>query len=156
RRDLDRPIRAFERRPAGDGARRRGRAQAARRPGGRLGRARVVLSGAGRSARTSPLHPARRVPRLEGARCSAFGRPWKSRCVAKRARALRGPLYRLTRGLPRSWHIALDWLITINGALIIVIGVKHWIINPYRIPTASMEPTLHCAPRDPKGTGCLA
>jgi signal peptidase I len=26
-----------------------------------------------------------------------------------------------------------------------VLGVKAWVVNPYRIPSASMEPTLHCA-----------
>jgi len=39
----------------------------------------------------------------------------------------------------------LDWVLTIVGAVAIVLGVKAWIVNPYRIPTSSMEPTLHCA-----------
>ena len=34
---------------------------------------------------------------------------------------------------------------TIAGAIAIVLAVKAWIVNPYRIPSASMEPTLHCA-----------
>ena len=47
----------------------------------------------------------------------------------------------------------LDWVLTIVGAVAIVIGVKAWIVNPYRIPSSSMEPTLHCArPED----GCEA
>ena len=52
---------------------------------------------------------------------------------------------RLTRGLPRSWQIAIEWLVTIAGAIVIVLALKEWVVNPYRIPTSSMEPTLHCA-----------
>jgi signal peptidase I len=33
--------------------------------------------------------------------------------------------------------------------VLIVIGVKAWIVNPYRIPSPSMEPTLHCARPEP-------
>ncbi len=51
----------------------------------------------------------------------------------------------LTRGLPRPWAIAIEWLVTIVGAIAIVLAITAWVINPYRIPTSSMEPTLHCA-----------
>ena len=51
----------------------------------------------------------------------------------------------LTHGLPRPWAIAVEWLATIVGAIAIVLAIKAWVINPYRIPTSSMEPTLHCA-----------
>jgi signal peptidase I len=34
-----------------------------------------------------------------------------------------------------------------------VLGIKAWVVNPYRIPSASMEPTLHCAEPEP---GCQA
>ena len=62
-------------------------------------------------------------------------------------------LDRLTHGLPRGLRITIDWLLTIAGALLIVIAVKQWVVNPYRIPSSSMEPTLHCArPAD----GCEA
>ena len=54
---------------------------------------------------------------------------------------MRGPLERL--GLPRRVRVALDWILTIAGAVAIVIAVKLWVVNPYRIPTSSMEPTLH-------------
>jgi signal peptidase I len=33
-----------------------------------------------------------------------------------------------------------------------VLAVKHWVINPYRIPSSSMEPYLNCAK---PGPGCL-
>lgn len=39
----------------------------------------------------------------------------------------------------------IDWVMTILGAVLIVFAVKTWIVNPYRIPSPSMEPTLHCA-----------
>jgi signal peptidase I len=34
-----------------------------------------------------------------------------------------------------------------------VLAIKAWVINPYRIPSSSMEPTLHCAVPEP---GCEA
>ena len=63
------------------------------------------------------------------------------------------PLDHLTGRLPHGWRITVDWLITIVGAVAIVLGVKEFVVNPYRIPSSSMEPTLHCA--GPFG-GCLA
>jgi signal peptidase I len=66
---------------------------------------------------------------------------------------LRNPIDRLTRGLPRSYRLTIDWLVTILGAIAIVIGIKIGVVNPYRIPSSSMEPTLHCATPDP---GCEA
>jgi signal peptidase I len=66
---------------------------------------------------------------------------------------VRNPIDRLTVGLPRSWRITLDWLVTIVGAILIVLAIKQWVMNPYRIPSSSMEPTLHCARPSP---GCEA
>ena len=66
---------------------------------------------------------------------------------------MRNPIDHLTRGLPRGWRITIDWLVTIAGAIAIVLAIKAWIVNPYRIPSSSMEPTLHCARPDP---GCEA
>jgi signal peptidase I len=60
-------------------------------------------------------------------------------------RRVRNPVDSLTRGLPRQWRVAIDWAVTIIGAVLIVIGIKAYIVNPYRIPSSSMEPTLHCA-----------
>ena len=64
---------------------------------------------------------------------------------------MRNPIERL--GLPHAWTVALDWLLTIVGAVAIVLAIKAWVVNPYRIPTSSMEPRLHCAKPLP---GCLA
>jgi signal peptidase I len=36
-----------------------------------------------------------------------------------------------------------------------VLAIKTWVVNPYRIPSSSMEPTLHCSPVAPE-TGCMA
>lgn len=58
--------------------------------------------------------------------------------------ALRNPVDRLTRGLPHGWRVAIDWIVTIVGAIAIVLAIKAWVVNPYRIPSSSMEPTLHC------------
>jgi signal peptidase I len=55
--------------------------------------------------------------------------------------------------LPRGWRLTIDWLVTVAGAILIVLGIKTWIVNPYRIPSSSMEPTLHCAR---PGNGCEA
>jgi signal peptidase I len=68
-------------------------------------------------------------------------------------RRSRNPLDRLTAGLPRPWRIAIDWIVTIAGAIAIVLAIKAWVVNPYRIPSSSMEPTLHCAR---PGQGCEA
>ena len=32
-----------------------------------------------------------------------------------------------------------------------MLAIKQWVVNPYRIPSSSMEPTLHCAAPAP---GC--
>jgi signal peptidase I len=58
---------------------------------------------------------------------------------------MKDPLGRLLPGLPRSVRVVLDWVFTIVGAILIVLALKAWIVNPYRIPSSSMEPTLHCA-----------
>ena len=66
---------------------------------------------------------------------------------------MRNPVDRLTDGLPNGWRVTIDWLVTIAGAILIVLAIKQWVINPYRIPSSSMEPTLHCAV---PASGCQA
>jgi signal peptidase I len=70
-----------------------------------------------------------------------------------RRRHSRNPVDRLTRGLPDPLRIAVDWIVTILGAVAIVLLVKAYVVNPYRIPSSSMEPTLHCAQ---PASGCEA
>jgi len=60
---------------------------------------------------------------------------------------------RLTRRLPRPLAVLVDWVVTIAVAFAVVLVVKAEVANPYRIPTASMEPTFHCAR---PAAGCLA
>jgi signal peptidase I len=55
------------------------------------------------------------------------------------------PLDRVTGRLPRRARIVVDWIVTIVGAVAIVLMIKAFVINPYRIPSSSMEATLHCA-----------
>jgi len=64
---------------------------------------------------------------------------------AEEATHSHNPLDRLTARLPRPWRVAIDWIVTIAGAILIVLAIKQWVVNPYRIPSSSMEPTLHCA-----------
>ena len=66
---------------------------------------------------------------------------------------MRGPVDRLTGTLPAPWNTAVDWIVTIVVAVAAVLAIKQWVVNPYRIPTSSMEPTLHCAR---PGDGCEA
>jgi len=40
---------------------------------------------------------------------------------------------------------AVEWIVTIAVAVVVVLAIKAWVVNPYRIPSSSMEPTLHCA-----------
>jgi signal peptidase I len=63
----------------------------------------------------------------------------------------RNPIDRLFPSLPHGWRVAIDWIVTIAGAVAIVLAIKAWVVNPYRIPSSSMEPTLHCAR---PGQGC--
>jgi len=62
---------------------------------------------------------------------------------------VRGPVDRLNAKLPHRWRVVIDWTLTVVGAIVIVLAIKAWVVNPYRIPSASMEPTLHCARPEP-------
>ncbi len=39
----------------------------------------------------------------------------------------------------------LDWVLTIAAAIVFVLAFEAEVAKPYRVPTSSMEPTLHCA-----------
>ena len=51
----------------------------------------------------------------------------------------------MTERLPPAWRTAIDWVVTIAVAVGAVLAIKAWVVNPYRIPSPSMEPSLHCA-----------
>ena len=65
---------------------------------------------------------------------------------------MRGPVDRLFPNLSHRSRLVVDWIVTIVVAVAIVLAIKAWVVNPYRIPSSSMEPTLHCAGEP----GCLA
>ena len=60
---------------------------------------------------------------------------------------------RLFGRLPRPWHRVVDWVLTIAIAVALVLIFEAEVAKHYRVPSSSMEPTLHCA-RPAKG--CLA
>jgi signal peptidase I len=47
--------------------------------------------------------------------------------------------------LPTPVRTAIDWGLTLTLAVIAVLAFQAEVAKPYRIPSASMEPTLHCA-----------
>jgi signal peptidase I len=47
--------------------------------------------------------------------------------------------------LPRPWRTLVDWLVTIAVAIAVVLLVETEVAKPFRVPSSSMEPTLHCA-----------
>jgi signal peptidase I len=78
---------------------------------------------------------------------------WPTSPEAPERHEFHHPLDRVTGRLPRRVRIAVDWIVTIVGAVAIVLAIKAWVINPYRIPSSSMESSLHCARPAP---GCEA
>jgi signal peptidase I len=47
--------------------------------------------------------------------------------------------------LPQPWRTVLDWVATIGFAIVFILVFEAEVAKPYRIPSPSMEPTLHCA-----------
>ena len=47
--------------------------------------------------------------------------------------------------LPRPLRTLVDWALTITLAVVGILLFQAEVAKPYRIPSASMEPTLHCA-----------
>lgn len=54
--------------------------------------------------------------------------------------------------VPQPWRKLVDWLLTITMAIVFVLVFEAKVAKPYRIPSSSMEPGLHCAT---PGKGCL-
>jgi signal peptidase I len=61
-------------------------------------------------------------------------------------------LDRATSRLPQPWRTIVDWTMTVAVAIAFVLVFEAEVAKPYRIPSASMEPTLHCAK---PGAECL-
>ena len=47
--------------------------------------------------------------------------------------------------IPQPWRTVVDWFVTIVVAVAFVLAFQAEVAKPYRIPSPSMEPTLHCA-----------
>jgi signal peptidase I len=60
---------------------------------------------------------------------------------------------RLVARLPAPWQRVLDWVVTIALAVGFVLAFEAEVAKPYRVPSSSMEPTLHCAR---PASGCQA
>ena len=54
-------------------------------------------------------------------------------------------LDRTTSRLPQPWRTIVDWAITLGLAVGFVLVFEAEVAKPYRVPSASMEPTLHCS-----------
>lgn len=55
--------------------------------------------------------------------------------------------------IPQPWRRVVDWVVSIALAIGFVLVFETEVAKPYRIPSSSMEPTLHCAR---PGAWCLA
>ena len=47
--------------------------------------------------------------------------------------------------MPQPWRTVVDWVVTIAVAVAFVLAFEAEVAKPYRVPSSSMEPTLHCA-----------
>ena len=47
--------------------------------------------------------------------------------------------------MPHPWRTVVDWVVTIALAAGFVLAFEAEVAKPYRIPSSSMEPTLHCS-----------
>ena len=45
----------------------------------------------------------------------------------------------------------VEWIVTLAVAAVVVLALEAWVVQPFRVPTSSMEPTLQCAR---PGLGC--
>jgi signal peptidase I len=62
-------------------------------------------------------------------------------------------LDRTASRLPQPLRTVVDWSLTIVVACAVVLALEAEVAKPYRIPSSSMEPTLHCARPSP---GCAS
>ncbi len=52
---------------------------------------------------------------------------------------------KVSNRMPQPWRTVIDWAVTIVLAVVFVLAFEAEVAKPYRIPSSSMEPTLHCA-----------
>ncbi len=92
--------------------------------------------------------PLEQAPPAEEPRLDEYGVPLQEtyhQTYRQPVHHSRNPIDRVARRLPQPWRTIVDWAVTIAGAIAIVLLIKAVVVNPYRIPSSSMEPTLHCA-----------
>jgi signal peptidase I len=46
--------------------------------------------------------------------------------------------------IPQPWRTIVDWFVTVGLAVAFVLAFQAEVAKPYRIPSPSMEPALHC------------
>jgi signal peptidase I len=54
-------------------------------------------------------------------------------------------LDRIESRIPQPWRTIVSWFVTVAVAVAFVLAFQAEVAKPYRIPSPSMEPTLHCA-----------
>jgi signal peptidase I len=86
----------------------------------------------------------RREAERRRGRCS-LRRPHHSGSHAHNVGTTMKVLDRVQSRIPQPWRTIVDWLVTIAVAVVIVLAFQAEVAKPYRIPSPSMEPTLHCA-----------
>ncbi len=91
--------------------------------------------------------------REDGVDVAARDQPSPPARGGRQRRPSHHPIDRFLWRFPPRVRVAIDWAVTVLGAVAIVLVVKAFVVNPYRIPSSSMEPTLHCAR---PGPGCEA
>lgn len=77
------------------------------------------------------------------------GRAGQAKTVAARAMPWHSSTVRILdrslSRLPTPVRMLIDWALTISLAAVAVLVFQAEVAKPYRIPSSSMEPTLHCA-----------
>src|SRR5262249_1854946 len=91
----------------------------------------------------SRLHPSIRLLNL-GPRWNAAFAHRRIACSNADSRPMKF-LDRRMSWIPQPWRTIVDWLLTIAVAVAFVLAFEAEVSKPYRIPSSSMEPTLHCA-----------
>ena len=62
----------------------------------------------------------------------------------------------LVNRLPDPWRKIVDWVVTLALAVGFVLAFEAEVAKPFRIPSSSMERTLHCARPGPGCTGSMS
>ena len=101
-----------------------------------------------RSAR-GPCRTSRRTAARQGSRCRNWGssqaQPNREIACSQWSTASILVAVKVSNRMPQPWRSVVDWVVTIVLAVVFVLAFEAEVAKPYRIPSSSMEPTLHCA-----------